>query len=56
MTNNRKDDFSLNFISPGDIQKMHQMSFESMEPPTVGGPNLSFTQPRADNKDAPKDS
>jgi hypothetical protein len=32
MTNNKKDDLNLTFMTPNDLSKMHQMSFESMDP------------------------
>ena len=32
MTNSKKDDMNLNFMSPNDLQKMHMMSFESVDP------------------------
>ena len=32
MTNNKKDDLAqMNFMSPTDLQKMHMMSFESVD-------------------------
>ena len=32
MTNNKKDEMDkLNFMSPNDLQKMHMMSYESMD-------------------------
>ena len=36
MTNNKKDEMDkLNFMSPNDLQKMHMMSYESMDQQTM---------------------
>lgn len=34
MTSNKKDDLNFSVMSPANLQKMHMMSFDEMDPST----------------------